>query len=68
MAGLKMKYFVLKPEGDDEYALASREAMANYAAVIRDTNPKLAKDLEKWVRKESAAVSFPEFDDNRGSR
>lgn len=31
MDGLKMKYFVLKPAGDDAYAKASRAAMNRYA-------------------------------------
>jgi hypothetical protein len=31
MNGLLMKYFVLKPAGDDRYAAASRKAMRAYA-------------------------------------
>ena len=53
MDGLKMKYFVLKPESkvDDNYAFASRMAMRAYAANIKHTNPQLAKDLTTWVEK-----------------
>ena len=49
MCGLKMKYFVLKPEGEDDYAFASRMAMRAYAANIRRTNSALAKDLNNWI-------------------
>lgn len=47
--GLMMKYFVLKPKGDDDYAIASRAAMMAYAAVIRELNPTLAEELRDWV-------------------
>lgn len=49
MIGLEMKYFVLKPEGDDIYASASRKAMRVYASHIREENPELCKDIRKWV-------------------
>jgi len=49
MQGLRMKYFVLKPEGVDEYAKASRKALAAYSNAIRDTNPVLASDLVLWI-------------------
>jgi hypothetical protein len=45
---LQMKYFVLKPAGDDAYAKASRDAMQAYARSIRDENPGLYADLETW--------------------
>jgi hypothetical protein len=45
-----MKYFVLKPKGEDIYAKASRAAMLEYARVINRDNPELAEDLEDWVR------------------
>ena len=50
MTGLQMKYFVLKPRGDfhDPYAKASRAALQAYAREIRDENPGLYADLEKW--------------------
>lgn len=44
-----MKYFVLKPKGDDVYARASRNAMGVYAATIREANFDLAEELEAWV-------------------
>uniref|UniRef100_A0A6H1ZHN1 Uncharacterized protein n=1 Tax=viral metagenome TaxID=1070528 RepID=A0A6H1ZHN1_9ZZZZ len=47
--GLKMKYFVLKPKGDDIYARASRRAMEEYAKVVFSTNPDLARDLLGWA-------------------
>jgi hypothetical protein len=50
--GLRMKYFVLKPEGDDEYAIASRMAMRAYAKEIEMFNLPLANDLRDWVEQE----------------
>ena len=52
MQGLIMKYFVLKPEGQDAYAKASRAAMKTYAENINNTNPQLAVALVKWAWKE----------------
>jgi hypothetical protein len=52
MSGLEMKYFVLKPKGDDPYAVASRMAMLAYADAIMDVNRDLALDLIRWVQKE----------------
>ena len=49
MTGLKLKYFVLKPEGDNMYARASREAMREYAFIIDPTNQALADDLRAWL-------------------
>lgn len=48
---LVMQYFVLKPEGDDEHAKASRQAMLAYADVIQRTDPNLARDLRFWVQR-----------------
>ena len=56
MNGLEMKYFVLKPKGNDEYAKASRGAMRQYARLIEQVNPELANDLREWADKEN-----PEF-------
>ena len=53
MDGLMMKYFVLKPHGDDIYAEASRGAMREYASIIRPVNPQFADDLAAWIEKES---------------
>lgn len=46
--GLKMKYFILKPEGDSNHAKASRIAMMVYADEIEEENPVLAKELRAW--------------------
>jgi hypothetical protein len=51
--GLQMKYFVLKPKGNDPYHAASRAAMVAYAEAIRSTNLELCDDLLKWVIRET---------------
>lgn len=51
--GLQMKYFVLKPKGNDPYAMASRAGMRQYAKSILEENPALAKDLRDWTDRES---------------
>lgn len=55
MDGLQMKYFVLKPKGDDAYAIASRKAMLAYSKVIEETNPVLAQELKIWATRETVA-------------
>jgi hypothetical protein len=52
MVGLQMKYFVLKPAGDDKYSEASREAMRAYAEHIQNENFELAEELRKWADSE----------------
>ena len=47
-----MKYFVLKPEGTDIFAKASREAMLRYAEVIKDADPELSKGMSEWALRE----------------
>lgn len=54
MSELMMKYFVLKPAGDDVYARASRSAMMAYAQAIREENADLGKKLMDWVATESS--------------
>ena len=49
-----MKYFVLKPRGNDPYAAASRAAMHQYADCIEDENPDLATELKEWADREEA--------------
>ena len=49
MNGLQMKYFVLKPKGDDAYARASRKALLAYYREIRKENRELSNDLYGWV-------------------
>ena len=53
-AGLEMKYFVVKPRGNNEFAKASRNAMRAYAASIRHHDPVFAGDLSEWVEREQA--------------
>ena len=50
--GLFMKYFVLKPAGDNDYAAASREAMFSYAARIAKTNRALSDHVYEWAVRE----------------
>lgn len=49
MSGLQMKYFVLKPTGEDAYARASRMAMIAYARSIKEENKELYQELIDWV-------------------
>ena len=53
---LMMKYFVLKPKGNDLFAKASRQAMLKYASVIRDEHPEFAAQIREWVGEEAKAV------------
>ena len=55
MDGLLMKYFVLKPRGDDVYAAASRVAIRAYAGRIYNDNPELSEQLNAWAAKEAFA-------------
>ena len=55
-SGLMMKYFVLKPRGDDVYAKASRRAMLAYAAVIGPDNPLFSQELRDWALAERLRV------------
>jgi hypothetical protein len=55
-APLELKYFVLKPSGDDVYAQASRMALYTYAAAIEGENPVLAEQLVQWQRREAQAA------------
>lgn len=41
--------FVLSPEKDDAYGVASRWAMLEYAKEIEGVNPQLAKDMRSKV-------------------
>lgn len=61
MTGLQMRYFVLKPRGDDLYAEASRKAMRAYASHILGANRELADELREWADRETfAAMPAPE--------
>lgn len=57
MPQLQMKYFVLKPAGDDAHAMACRAAMRCYARHIAATIPDLAAELTEWADKEEAATT-----------
>jgi hypothetical protein len=59
--GLKMKYFILKPKGNNAYAKASRAAMKAYADSIQKENFLLALDLEKWLQKLSMGKTHPKI-------
>lgn len=49
MAGLELRYFVLKPKGSDDFAWASRMAMRTFAEYIKMSQPELAEDLITWA-------------------
>lgn len=53
-AELYMKYFVLKPGGNDAHAKASREAMLRYAEVLCEHNisPRFADGIRAWAMRE----------------
>ena len=57
MDGLVMKYFVLKPHGDDQYAAASRKAMRAYASHIQSENESLCQELREWADRETPALT-----------
>lgn len=65
--GLEMKYFVLKPAGNDKYAAASRKAMRAYADFIRDENPVLSDELRDWAGREGAESYATSLDDGGGT-
>ena len=50
---IQMKYFVLKPQGNNAYARASRSAMRIFANVIRTEDPLLADELQEWADSET---------------
>jgi hypothetical protein len=51
-SNLQMKYFVLKPSGDNVYAKASRKAMQAYAEAVKKEAPEFAQELFEWVGNE----------------
>ncbi|MEN6537947.1 MAG: hypothetical protein ABFD60_07955 [Bryobacteraceae bacterium] len=61
MNGLEMKYFVLKPHGDDIYAAASRRAMLIYADTIEAVNAQFAIELREWALREGVDHRSKEF-------
>ena len=73
--GLQIKYFVLKPSGDNPYSEASRKAIRAYAQAIQKENPQLCEDLRKWVDdihfkicKEKGLLDTPVDNGNRDRR
>lgn len=60
MAGLELRYFVLKPKGSDDFAWASRMAMRTFAEHIKMSQPALAEDLITWAQAEEI-VAYPNF-------
>lgn len=51
--GLLMKYFVLKPKGFDNHAIASRRAMRAYANwMISHGQEEFGLELRAWADKE----------------
>lgn len=62
MGGMLMKYFVLRPAGDDWHATASREAMRVYAHYVQGANAKLSKDVTRWVNREEKAYQKTKSD------
>lgn len=59
---LEMRYFILKPKGNSIHAVASRNAMLEYADAIFDTDKEMARELQEWVRKERLAAAREEGD------
>jgi hypothetical protein len=51
-----MKYFVLKPNGNNPYSEASRRAMRAYARYIEEENPDMCKDLRQWADNETPSL------------
>ena len=58
--GLKMKYFVLKPEGNNLYASASRQALKAYSEAIAPADKILAEQLLFWATKEEESARLSE--------
>jgi hypothetical protein len=64
MSGLQMKYFVLKPKGDDIYSVASRKAMRAYALAVSLDNPELCDELRNWADDEMLKSKHGDSDRN----
>ncbi len=60
MSNLQLKYFVLKPKGNNIYAEASRIAIQAYAYHVWDEDPELREGLLEWVRNETATPTVGE--------
>ena len=53
MSGLLLKYYVLKPKGNDQFAVASRAAMRTFAQSMHGHNNELSADVKAWAEKEA---------------
>jgi len=62
MDGLKMKYFVLKPRGNDIFAAASRKAMRAYSRHIGDVDEIFADELMDWANDEAKKAGVFDID------
>lgn len=65
MAGLELRYFVLKPAGNSRHAEASRKAMRAYANHMAiEGNEEFCKDLRAWVDREEEKAFQEKLDDH----
>ncbi len=64
--GLQMKYFVLKPQGTNVHAQASRAAMLKYAEVVGPCDRSLSNSLVGWATHEEVVADREPFDDADG--
>ena len=60
--GLLMKYFVLRPFGNDRHAIASRAAMRTYAQSMHGHNNQLSKDIKEWAEREAFSSELASAD------
>ena len=51
--GFKVKYFVLKPKGQDQFAIASRAAMRTFAQSMHGHDNELANYVKAWAESET---------------
>ena len=51
--GFKVKYFVLKPKGTDQFAKASRAAMRTFAQSMHGHDNELSDYVKAWAESET---------------
>ena len=51
--GFLIKYFVLKPKGKDQFAIASRAAMRTFAQSMHGHDNELADYVKAWAESET---------------
>ncbi len=66
MTQIKMKYFVLKPGGNDNYAKASRIALRAFATEMERDDLPFAAQLKEWAYEEERAVYREALNEVRG--